>query len=178
MRPNKLVPILQTERLRLRSFTAADFDVWAEVLNDAEVLRHLGPPHPREDVWRRVSGSIGLWTLLGYGYWAVERLEDCRLIGQVGFADFKRDMTPSIVGLPEMGWIFASDVHGKGYAFEAAAAAMAWADEALKGQEFTAIIDPDNGPSIKLAERLGFGEREEARYKDEPILLFRRARQA
>ena len=48
----------------------------------------------REDHVR--SPYISLWATLGFGYWAVEAKDDGRLLGQVGFADFKRDMEPSI----------------------------------------------------------------------------------
>ena len=91
-------------------------------MGDPEVVRYLGgTPFSREDTWRRVLCAPGLWALLGFGYWAVERREDGVLIGQVGFADFKRDMEPGIEGLPEMGWIFAPHAHGQGYAGEAVA---------------------------------------------------------
>ena len=83
-------------------------------------------------------------------------------------------MTPSIEGLPEMGWIFSPHAHGKGYATEAVQAALAWADETLKAPMIPAIIDPANAPSIRVAERCGFAEREEATYRGAPILLFRR----
>jgi RimJ/RimL family protein N-acetyltransferase len=170
-----VVPPIETARLRLRALRADDLDRWAAVLADPAVARYLGgTPHTREESWRRLATSIGVWPLLGYGYWAVERKSDGVLIGQAGFADFKRDLTPSIEGLPEMGWIFAPDAQGVGYAGEAVAAALAWADQALRAAEIVAIIDPANAPSIRLAERVGFAVREEARYKGEPILLFRR----
>jgi RimJ/RimL family protein N-acetyltransferase len=116
----------------------------------------------------------GLWELLGYGYWLVERKADGAYLGQVGFADFKRDMTPSIEGLPEMGWMFASRAHGQGYASEAVAACLGWSDEMLAGQEIVAIIDHDNLPSIRVAERAGFNVRQDAIYRGDPILLMRR----
>ena len=96
------------------------------------------------------------------------------MIGHAGFSDFKRGMTPSIEGLPEMGWVFARDAHGQGYASEAVAAGLAWAAEALSGREIAAIISPGNQSSIRVAEKAGFSEREDATYKGEPILLFRR----
>jgi RimJ/RimL family protein N-acetyltransferase len=168
-------PVIETERLRLRSFCEQDWNAWAATLGDPEVVRFLGgTPFSAEDSWRRVLTAAGAWSLLGYGYWAVERKEDGLLVGQAGFADFKRDMTPSIAGLPEMGWIFTPAGQGKGYATEAGLAALAWADEALAGAEIPAIIDPDNLPSIRVAERLGFNSREDATYKGAPILLFRR----
>jgi RimJ/RimL family protein N-acetyltransferase len=168
-------PVLETARLILRPFRESDLEPVAACLADPQIVRHLtGTPHSREDSWRRMLAVPGLWTMLGYGYWAVERREDGRWLGQVGFADYKRDMTPSIEGLPEMGWIFAAPAHGRGYASEAVAAALAWADETLRAPEIPAIISPENAPSIRVAEKAGFGERTEARYRDEAILLFRR----
>ena len=142
---------------------------------DAETVRYLGGAAlSREETWRKLLIAPALWAWLGYGYWSVERKSDGRLIGETGFADFKRDMTPSIEGLPEMGWLLASDVGGQGYAQEAAAAALAWIDEALAPPQIVAIIDPGNAPSIRLAEKLGFSQKETARYRSEPILLLRR----
>jgi RimJ/RimL family protein N-acetyltransferase len=112
--------------------------------------------------------------MLGYGYWAVEAREGGPMIGHAGFADFKRAMDPSIEGQPEMGWVFARDAQGQGFAAEAVAAGLAWADEALKGREIAAIIDPGNAASIRLAEKAGFEQQLETTYKDAPILLFRR----
>jgi RimJ/RimL family protein N-acetyltransferase len=170
-----LVPILETARLRLRAFGEQDLAAWAATMADPEVVRHLGgAPFAREDSWRRMLTAIGLWPLFGYGYWAVERREEGDLIGQIGFSDFKRDMQPSIEGLPEMGWIFSPHAHGQGYASEAVRAGLAWADEKLKAPIIPAIIDPENAPSIRVAERCGFTEREEATYRGAPILLLRR----
>ena len=170
-----VAPLIETARLRLRNFREDDLETWAAAMADPEVVRYLGAsPFSREDSWRRILCAPGLWTILGYGYWAVERRDDGMLIGQVGFADYKRAMEPSIEGLPEMGWIFAPHAHGQGFAGEAVAVGLAWADEALKAPEIVAIIDPENRPSIRVAERAGFGEVQEARYRDEPILLYRR----
>ncbi|MFL6857831.1 MAG: GNAT family N-acetyltransferase [Allosphingosinicella sp.] len=172
-----MVPILETARLRLRAFRDADIEPWAAAMAGAEVTRYLGgQPFTREETWRRILASTGAWAVLGYGYWAIERKAEGDLIGQAGFADFKRAMTPSIEGLPEMGWVFSPHVHGQGYASEAVGAALAWADEALNAPHIPAIIDPDNAPSIRLAERHGFAEREPATYRDAPILLFHRRR--
>jgi RimJ/RimL family protein N-acetyltransferase len=172
-----VVPVLETARLRLRAFRDADIEPWAAEMAGTEVTRYLGgQPFTREETWRRILTSTGAWAVLGYGYWAVERKAEGDLIGQAGFADFKRAMTPSIEGLPEMGWVFSPHVHGQGYASEAVGAALAWADETLKAPEIPAIIDAGNTASIRLAERHGFAEREEATYRDAPILLFRRRR--
>ena len=168
-------PVLETARLMLRPFRASDMEPNAAALADPDVVRHLGgTPLSREDSWRRLLTASGLWPLFGYGYWAVERREDGAWLGQVGFGDFHRDMTPPIVGLPEMGWVFAPEGQGQGYATEAVVAALAWADEVIRAPEIVAIIAPENAASIRVAEKTGFEDRSEARYRDEPILLFRR----
>jgi RimJ/RimL family protein N-acetyltransferase len=168
-------PVLETERLRLRGFRASDLDAQWASMTDPDVVRFLGGvPQSREETWRKILGSPGLWALLGYGYWVAERRSDGAYLGQIGFADFKRDMTPGIEGIPEMGWIMSRNAQGQGYASEAVLAALAWADEALGGGEIVAIISHENAASIRIAEKGGFSRREEAVYKGEPILLFRR----
>ena len=171
-----MVPLIETERLILRSFAESDLDAQAAVMGDERIVPHLGGNvFSREETWRRMLCAPGLWMMLGYGYWAVERRSDGALLGQVGFADFKRAMHPSIENLPEMGWIFAVEAQGHGYASEAVSAGLGWADAQLPGREIVAIIAPDNAPSIRLARRSGFETQQETVYKDEPILLFRRA---
>lgn len=168
-------PVLETERLRLRPYHASDLAAHSAILSDERVVRYLGgTPMSREEAWRRMLCGPALWLLLGYGYWAVDRRQDDKMIGFVGFADFKRDMTPSIEGRPEMGWIFSPDGQGRGYCTEAVQAGLAWADRQLGGEAIVAIIDPENGPSIRVAERCGFSQREEATYRSSPILLFTR----
>jgi RimJ/RimL family protein N-acetyltransferase len=171
-----LVPTLETERLRLREFRESDLDRWAAVMADPVTVRYVGgKAHTREETWRRLLTSSGLWAMYGYGYWAAERKADGVLVGHIGFADFKRDMTPSIEGLPEAGWIFAPDAHGQGFAREALEAVLGWADDALAGQQIVAIIEAGNARSIRLAERCGFSSREQATYKGDPVLLLRRS---
>ena len=168
-------PVLETPRLRLRGFRASDLDTQAAAMADPGVVRHLGgSPFSREDTWRKILASPGLWALLGYGYWVAERRVDGAYLGQIGFADFKRDMAPNIENIPEMGWIMAPAAQGQGYATEGVLAALAWADRVLGKREIVAIISHDNGASIRIAEKSGFSRREEASYKGEPILLFRR----
>ena len=168
-------PRIETERLTLRGFRAGDLDAHAATLGDHDVMRHIGgSPVNREDSWRRLLMGIGMWATIGIGPWAVELKSDGRMIGHCGFFQFIRDMQPLILGEPEMGWIFDRSVHGQGIAFEACQAALAWADEALKAQSYPAIIDFENTPSMKLAERLGFVRQDDAVYRGEGIAFFRR----
>ena len=142
---------------------------------DPRVVRYAGgQTHSREDTWRRMLAGIGLWSVFGYGPWTVERKADGLYLGQVGFQDFKRDMSPSIEGQPEIGWFFAVHAHGKGYATEAVGAVLAWADEVLAGQELVAIIDPANAASIRVAEKTGFMRTGKANYHGDTVMIYRR----
>lgn len=170
-------PVLETERLILRSFTHADLDAHAATLGDPEVARFLGgAPFTREDSWRRMMAGIGSWTALGFGAWAVELKSNARMVGHCGFFDFERDMQPSIAGEPEMGWIFDPSVHGQGIAHEACSAALGWGDANLSTKSYPAIIEPGNEPSKQLALRLGFEQQPDAIYRAKAIWLFRRDR--
>jgi RimJ/RimL family protein N-acetyltransferase len=170
-----VAPRIETARLVLRTSTPDDLDAHAAMLGDPRVMHHLtGAGIPREEAWRRLLQGPGLWAMLGYGYWSVERRSDRRYIGQIGFADFKREMEPSLEGLPEMGWLFAAEAHGQGFAIEGVTAALRWAEQALKTPEIVAVITPENAASIRLAERTGFARAEETTYKDAAMLVFRR----
>jgi len=145
--------------------------MWA----NEDVVRFIGGNKlGREDTWRRSLAACGQWPYTGFGYWIVELKQDGSVIGQVGFADFKRDMEPSLEGLPELGYVLVPSVHGQGIAFEACRAALDWADANLDTPSYPAIISPGNAPSIRLAERLGFLREPDGTYRGETIGLFRR----
>ena len=168
-------PRLETERLVLREFRRDDLDALAATLGDIEVVRHLtGEPINREDSLRRLFMAVGQWPLIGMGMWAVERKSDGKLVGHVGFFDMEREMVPSLLGLPEMGWIFDTSVHGQGIAREACETALDWLDAAHGPIEVPAIISVDNSASLKLAEKLGFVREADGIYKGEPIAVVRR----
>jgi len=123
------VPVLETERLRLRAHRADDHAALSATWADPLVYRFLsGQPTSPPDAWMRLLRYGGLWSMLGYGYWAVEEKASGQLIGDIGYADFRRGMTPSLDGMPELGWVLPSHAHGKGYASEALAAVQAWGD--------------------------------------------------
>jgi RimJ/RimL family protein N-acetyltransferase len=169
------VPVLETERLRLRAHRAEDHAECTAIWSDPEVVRQIGGrPFPAEEVWRRLLQYAGLWSLLGYGYWAVEEKASGRYIGDIGFADFRRDLQPSLEGMLEFGWVLAPHAHGKGYASEAVAAAMAWAEQHRPSLRAVCIIDPVNQPSIRVAEKAGFKRWQETIYHGGPTIVFAR----
>jgi len=169
-------PSLETECLRLRGFRRDDLDALADMLGNATVALHLGgEPATREDSWRKLMMAVGQWSLLGFGYWAVETKADGKFVGQVGFGIFERGIVADYAELPEMGWIFSPTVHGQGVALDASRAALDWLEKSQGPPPIWAIISPGNVASLKLAERLGFERQADAVYHDEPIAVVHRS---
>jgi RimJ/RimL family protein N-acetyltransferase len=148
------VPIIETERLKLRGHCLADFAASSAMWADPVVTRHIGGrPLSKEESWSRLLRYVGHWALLGFGSWVVEEKATGSFVGELGFADYKRDVEPSLKDTPEIGWIFAVQFHGKGYATEAVRAAVAWGDAHFGAAPTACIIDPENLASIRVAEK-------------------------
>lgn len=166
-------PTLLTERLIIRPVETRDWESLSAMRANEDVGRFTGGTRTSQDVWFTMLRSHGLWTMLGFGYWTAEHRETGALIGEVGFADFKRGLDPDISRTPEAGWIIAPDAWGQGYASEAMIAAHDWLDEARPGRS-TCIISPDNTASIRVAQKLGYSDFALTDIADDPILVFER----
>jgi RimJ/RimL family protein N-acetyltransferase len=142
---------LETERLILRMFRESDAKAYADICADPEVMKFLGEGKPMNtfEAWRSMAFLVGHWTLLGYGHFALEEKSSGKLVGRVGF------LNPA--GWPgfEIGWTLAREFWGRGYATEGAQRALKYAFEDLDRDHVISLIDPNNTPSIKVAERLG-----------------------
>jgi len=171
--------VLETERLQLRAHKANDFADCVAMWSDPEILRYtIGDPSPVSRTWQRLLAYRGHWELMGYGYWAVEEKASGSYIGELGFADFKRDIRPSIEGLPEIGWALILKAHGKGYATEALKAAVAWGDSHLDSTRTVCIVHRDNHRSLRVAEKLGYSSILRAASPEEPDNILVRHRRA
>jgi RimJ/RimL family protein N-acetyltransferase len=155
---------LETERLVLRPPTEADLDDLAEVFADPEVMRYIGAGQP----WSRRRTEEGFarwqtfWAADGFGMFAVVRREDGRLLGDVGLLAWDpetwRPGSRRAIGPRaeiEIGWRFAREAWGHGYATEAALAVRDWAREELGVERLISLIRPENPASIRVAEKLG-----------------------
>lgn len=142
------VPILRTQRLRLRAYRREDFDVFAAHLADPVSAAHLVPAD-RHAAWRIFCSQAGLWLIHGAGWWAVEEQETGRLVGSVG-AFFREDAT-----VMELGWNTYRAFWGRGFANEAAAAALHHALEIRREPAVRALIASTNASSLRVAGRLG-----------------------
>lgn len=143
--------VLETPRLLLRPFRADDLDPYAALCADPEVMRYVGDRGvlSREDAWRQMAMLAGHWQLRGFGMWAVEERETGAFVGRVGLH------YPE--GWPgrEIAWALARPFWGRGYAMEAARAALGEAFGRLGWPRVISLIDPRNIRSVRLAARLG-----------------------
>lgn len=173
-----LVPHLETKRLLLRGHQITDFQESAAMWADPNVVEHIsGNPSTEEQSWSRLLRYAGHWSHLGFGYWLVESKEDRAFLGEVGFAECRRDTTPSILEKPEAGWVFKSDAHRKGYATEAVAAMLGWADANLKFERTACLFDPNYSASIRVAEKSGYSNKVLGTYGPHQTLFMERSRQ-
>lgn len=142
---------LETERLVLRMLRNEDFDDYAAMCADPEIMRFLGDRKPmnRNQAWRHMASIVGHWQLRGYGFFAVEEKATGRFVGRVGF--WNPEDWPDF----EIGWTTVREHWGKGYATEAARACLSYAFTNLRRDYVTSLIDPNNAASIRVAEHLG-----------------------
>jgi RimJ/RimL family protein N-acetyltransferase len=172
------VPVIETPRLVLRGHRSGDFPAAQALWGDPGVTRFIGgSPLKAEDVWGRLLRYAGLWSLLGYGFWLVEERGSGTFVGEVGLHDLQRDTEPSFAGTPEAGWALMPSAHGKGYAVEAVAAMLGWADDQGIGRT-VCIIAPENAPSIRVAGKLGYRVFADGIYKGKATRIFERIRPA
>src|SRR5581483_6375825 len=171
---NDRVPTLETERLILRGCRHEDFASVYELWSDPRTVRLMDmQPMTEEDCWAKFLRSFGSWEVNGFGFWAVEEKISGRFVGELGFLNAKRAIDPPLP-VPEMGWSFSPSVHGRGYATEGVAAAIRWGDDQFGRVRFSAIIAPENEPSLKIARKFGFAEASRTAYKDHPVIVLYR----
>ena len=127
--------------------------MWA----DPRVTRFIGgkPSSPQQS-WARLLGYIGHWSVLRFGYWAIEEKATDSYIGEIGFADFKRDIVPAMKEVPELGFALSPIAHGKGFATEAGRAVVVWGDDNLSAARTVCMIDPENVGSLGVVAKCGY----------------------
>ena len=151
---------IKTERLLLRPFTMDDLDAFFALRADADVMRYISSPTPTtlEGTRERLSQVIEQYGELGFGFFAVVRQSDERLVGWCGLAPI--DSVPEI----EIGYGFAPDCWGRGYATEAARAIIKFGFEDLGLTRIVAVAFPENTGSTNVMKKLGMSYVHVGRY--------------
>ena len=172
------IPQLETERLRLRAHTVSDLDSLTAMWTNPANTRFIGNKvRQRAEVWKQIQQMIGSWALLGYGFWLVEEKATGAFIGEAGFLEGLRDLSPPYHGTSEIGWVLDAPHWGKGYASEALSAMLDWADRTLTNPRTVCIIEPDHAASIRVATKAGFNKAYETSLDGGAIIVFERLRE-
>jgi RimJ/RimL family protein N-acetyltransferase len=155
-RPRRaLVPApteLRTERLVLRRWQEEDRAPFAALNADPEVMRYFPAPLTRAESDAMVDRIEARFAETGYGLWAV----DAPGLGFIGFVglvwqSFPAAFTPAV----EVGWRLARSAWGRGYAPEAARAAMADGLARIAIDEVVSMTAAINAPSRRVMEKIG-----------------------
>jgi RimJ/RimL family protein N-acetyltransferase len=144
---------LKTDRLRLRSWVAADREPFAVLTADPRVMEHFPAPLSRQEsdgLAARIEAHI---LEHGWGLWAVEIPGVAPFAGYIGLArvTFQARFTPCV----EVAWRLAAEFWGRGYATEGAMAALRFGFQSLMLSEIVSFTVPANRRSIAVMERIG-----------------------
>lgn len=166
-----VIPIIETDRLILCGCSVEDFPAMLHIYQDDIAMRFVPPGViGREACWSLWLQYHGMWATLGFGYWII-KLKPCNtIIGEIGFADFKRDTMPSMPDMLEIGTLLHSDFHGFGYGYEAKCAILDWQDKTLS-RPVCCLVMPDNIVAIKQAIKSGFTFEKSIAYGDYQLRL-------
>ena len=171
------IPILETDRLRLRPHRVGDYADCCAMWADPVVTRFIGGrPSTPQQTWSRLLTYMGHWKAMDFGYWAIEEKATGAYAGEIGFADFKRDIAESMSNVPELGFALRSAMHGRGHGIEAVGAAVAWGDAHLPSNRTVALVNEDNQRSLHILERYGYRTFDRAQFNGSPVMFLERRR--
>lgn len=168
-------PTIETQRLRLRAHRRDDYEADCAMWADPEVVRFIGGvPSTPQQTWTRLLSYLGHWQAMKYGYWAIEQKTTGTFIGELGFADFKRDIAAAMRDVPELGFALIPSAHGKGYGTEAVNAVLAWGDAHLPSKRTVCIVNDDNAASLRIVEKVGYREFDRVLFNGSRVRLLER----
>ena len=144
-----LGPTLETGRLILRPPVREDFAGFCAFTADPAAMKHLGGVQSPAVTWRMMATVAGAWHLDGFHMFSVVEKASGAWIGRIG------PIYPWDWPAREVGWGLLSAHWGKGYAREAAVAAMDYAFDVLGWDSVIHTIAPDNEGSQGVARSLG-----------------------
>jgi len=158
---------LGTDRLLLRRWRDGDREPFAAMNADPRVMEHFPAVLTPQETDAMIARIDEHFQRHGFGLWAVEVIGGPSFIGFVGLSvpRFEAHFTPCV----EIGWRLAADYWGRGYATEAARAAVAFGFESLGLAEIFSFTATQNIRSRQVMQRLGMTH-DPAEDFDHPLL--------
>jgi ribosomal-protein-alanine N-acetyltransferase len=156
--------VLETERLLLSRLSYDHWEFIFELVNEPSFKRFIGDKdvHSLEDAHRYLrEGPIGSYERFGYGLFLVTVKEVDLPAGICGLV--KREEFDH----PDLGFAFLERYRRNGYASESARVALEYGFDELGLRRIIAMVDPDNEPSVRLLESLGFAYERKVRMPDD-----------
>lgn len=167
---------IETERLVLRRIEQADLGVFTAIHADPDVARYIAHGRPRSPAetaaW--LDATLASYAESGLGQLAVIAKHDQRLVGRCGLSDAAFECAPcrdgprrgwffrthcpteiAVEAIPELGYTFARDNWGQGFASEAAGAVYTYARTVLGLGSISSVIHADNHASLRVAAKYG-----------------------
>ena len=166
------LPTLLTGRLRLRAWTEGDAGAFHELWGDPRVIwwGHTATP---EASLRKLAEVLARCATMpeGLGWWAVEARDTRRVVGNIVLRPASYDDTT------ELGYHLARDGWGRGYATEAARAALCHGFSTLRLPVVSAVVHVDNHASHRVAARVGLRASGSITYNGMPHVLYELSRE-
>jgi [ribosomal protein S5]-alanine N-acetyltransferase len=161
---------VETSRLEIREWTSDDFEAFAALMADPEVMRFSlkGSPLNSEEAREYFQKRILDHYRNGFGLWALMLKEEQKIIGFAGLITQEIDGEKKI----ELAYRLLPHYWHRGLALEAARAICTYAFTGLKLKELISIIDPINTRSIRLAERLGMRPLKMTHYHQKNVYIY------
>jgi len=144
-----------TQRLTLRPWTAAELDDALRLWGDADVMRLLGGPLSRAQIEERLARESASQAEHGFQYWRASLRDGDTFLGCCGL---KRTPEPDGTIVVETGFHLLPSAWGRGFASEAARAAITFAFERLDAPAVYAGHHPRNDGSRNVLRKLGFAQ--------------------
>ena len=159
---------LETERLRLNSWSRDDFVRFKPIATDPEVMRYIsgGIPWTDEGIRDFIDHQMRLWRLRKYCFWALERKTDSHLIGFCGLQPWRKS------GEIEIGWWLAKDCWKQGLATEAARVVLSHGLNEVGLGRIIAVIHVQNTASQHVAEKLGLAREKTTELEGFPTYIY------
>jgi len=145
--------ILETKRLLLRRQVLDDLDALWALYCDPEITKYI-PDAPRS--YKEAREELE-WHMHGHpkypdlGLWATIHKESGKFIGRCGLLPWTIDGQQEV----EVAYTIAQAYWGQGLGTEVAQAILQYGFEQLHLSRLICLIDPENGASQKVAEKIG-----------------------